>query len=139
MTYFGERKLANFKPSVSKRLAAKRKDTREDREGNSNAHLEAIRKLPCCITLKMPAGEAHHLKAGTGERGAGMRSSDKWAVPICRAAHDEVERVGSRNEPAWFKDRGIAEPVELASALWGASPDVERMTKIVIAHRKAVK
>lgn len=129
--------LANFKPPKSKRIKAKQRDTREDRDGNSNAHLAAIRKCPCCITLKVPAGEAHHLKAGTGERGAGMRSSDKWAVPLCRSAHEEVERIGSRNETKWFADHGIASPIDLAAALWAASPDVATMTKIILAHRRA--
>lgn len=130
--------VANFKPAKSARIKAKQRDTREDREGNSNAHLEAIRKCPCIVTLRVPAGEAHHLKQGTGERGAGMRSSDRWAVPLCRSAHEEIERIGSRNETAWLQARGVPSPIDLAHALWKASPDVAAMMKIILAHRVSV-
>lgn len=126
----------NFKPAKSARIKEASRDTREDRDGNCNAHLEAIRKCPCVVTLRIPAGEAHHLKQGTGERGVGMRSSDRWAVPLSRAPHGEIERIGSRNETAWLQARGIASPIDLAHALWKASPDVPAMTKIILAHRQ---
>lgn len=127
----------NFKPSVTERLKAKRAhNPRAEREGNCEEHLAALRKCPCVATLKVPAGEVHHLKFGTGDRGTGMRSSDKWGVPLSRIAHEEVERAGSRNEPAIFKGWRIDAPLDLAKALWDASPDVALMTKIILAHKK---
>lgn len=134
-----ERVLGNFKPPKSVRVKAKAKrskDKRIERPGNSEAHLAAIRKCPCIVTLRMPAGEAHHLKEGTGERGAGMRSSDRWAVPLSRGPHEEIERIGSRNETSWFKRHGIDDPIGLADALWHASPDVKVMTRIILANRR---
>ena len=132
-----------FKPSPTERAKAKSQRSsrkRAAREGNDEKHLAALRKCPCVITLKVPAGEVHHLKSGTGERGVGMRSSDRWGVPLSRVPHDEVERIGSRNETAWFQRHGIDAPLDLASALYSASPDVARMTKIIIeAHRKCSK
>lgn len=131
--------LANFKPSRTKRLEDKRQKPakkRAARPGNSLEHLDAIRKLPCVVTLKEPAGEAHHLKFGTNERGAGMRSTDKFALPLCRAAHESVERVGARNEPGWFRSHGIEAPLDLALALWKASPNITAMRKIIIANHK---
>lgn len=139
MTYLGPKQLANFKPAKSERLAAKRQapdKKRAQRPGNSEEHLAALRQCPCAITLKMPAGEVHHLKSGTNERGAGMRSSDRWGLPLSRAPHDEVERVGSRNETRWFQEHGIDSPIDLAHALWQASPDVERMTKIILKWKR---
>lgn len=133
-----ERVLANFKPSTTERLRAKSREKRakrSERPGNSEEHLAALRKCPCAATLTMPAGEVHHLKFGTGERGTGMRSSDRWGVPLSRAPHDEIERVGSRNEHAKFAEWGISDPLGLAAALWSASPDVKRMTAIIFAAR----
>lgn len=132
--YLGDKKLGNFRPSTTERIKAKRIDTREDREGNDNAHLAALRKCPCIVTLRVPAGEVHHLKAGTGERGMGMRSSDRWGVPMSRVPHEELERQGSRKETRWLAEHGIDAPLDLAAALWKASPDVAAMTKIVLAH-----
>jgi len=126
------RVLANFRPSIRERKT--RVAPSSKRAHMSDAHLALIRLLPCCVTGRAPAGEAHHLKAGTGERGVGRRSSDRWAVPLCHAEHMDLESKGSRNEPAWFRDRGVADPLGLASALWAATGDIEKMRRIVVAH-----
>jgi hypothetical protein len=140
MSYLGPRVLANFKPPKSARIKAKLakpKEKREGRDGNDADHLAAIRKCVCTVCGKVGGNDPHHLKQNTGERGAGMRSTDKWAVPLCRPHHDEIERIGSRNETRWFADHGVGSPIDLAAALWAASPDVAKMTAIVLAHRKA--
>lgn len=132
-----ERVLANFRLSVAER-AKKKPSAQERREGNSKRHRELVRLLPCCITEQEPAGEGHHLKSGPAakERGAGMKATDRWLVPLCHEAHiNGVERVGSRRELEWFQARGIADPYALAKALWDATGDLARMRAIVIAHR----
>jgi hypothetical protein len=47
----------------------------------------------------------------------------------------ELERESSRNEQAWFQRHGIDAPIDLAAALWNASPNVAAMTKIILANR----
>lgn len=139
MTYLGEKILANFKPQKSARIArkvAKPRQKRAARPGNSDKHLAALRKCPCAATLRMPAGEVHHLKHGTGERGAGQRSSDRWGLPLSREPHEIVERAGSRREHATLASLGVPDPIGLADALWKASPNVPAMTKIILAHHK---
>ena len=139
MGYLGDKLLGNFKPPKSARIKAKiarPREKRAARPGNSEDHLAALRKCPCVVTLRMPAGVVHHLKAGTGERGTQQKSSDKWGLPLCAEAHtgaDGVESVASRREPEWFAERGIASPLDLAAALWAASPNIGRMTKIILA------
>lgn len=123
----------NFKSGIRERNAPKQSAS-DKRPGMSEAHLALVRRLPCCVSGVTPAGEAHHLKQGTGERGAGMRSTDRWAVPLSHERHMELERLGSRNEWAWFRANGIADPLELAAALWSNTGDLERMAKIVRAH-----
>lgn len=138
----------NFKTPVVDRLKEKIRDKHDDREGNDSSHLAALRKCPCVVTLRVPAGEVHHLKSlGAGkERGIGRRASDRWGVPLSRAPHEGVEAVGSRNELRWFSEHGITDPHELAAALWAVRPSngsakaikaaTEAMTKIIIARRK---
>ena len=61
------------------------------REGNSGAHLEAIRQLPCCVYSTPGPSDPHHLmRTDLGSRGIGMRAPDKWAIPLGRKAHDEL-------------------------------------------------
>lgn len=131
MAYLGKIVLGNFKQLPGKIRA--RKSPRERREGMSREHLELIRKLPCCITGRVPGGEVHHLKSETKERGMGLRSTDKWGIPMSHAAHMEVEAVGTRNEKAWFLARGI-DPHELARSLWASTGNLDRMRRVLMAH-----
>jgi len=130
----------NWKPTVTERAKAKRmapKVKREKRPGNSEAHLAAIRTLPCCIPGCQIVGcDPHHSKVGpaAAERSVGRRASDRWCVSLCRKHHDEVEAVGSRREAGWFLERGI-EVIELAAALWAVSPDKGAMARIILAHK----
>lgn len=111
-------------------LPKPKKRKKKKRAGMDPKHLEFIRRLPCCICGYEPV-EAHHLKFGTGERGMGMRSTDKWAVPLCHEHHiNGVERFGSKMEASWFKAKGV-NPLNLAKDLWGATGDIEAMWKII--------
>jgi len=127
----------NFKKSRTEGAVKPHKNSEryKDRPGMSPQHLDLIRKMPCCVTLAMPGGEAHHLKQGTGERGMQQRSTDKWAVPMAHNPHMEVENAGTRNESAWFAAHGIADVNLLARDLWAATGDLPKMIKILMAHR----
>ena len=127
-----ERVYGNFKSK-----GPKRKKKKQVRPGMSEEHLKNIRLLPCINCANTPS-EVHHLKC-TGERGVGMRSTDKWGVPLCHECHiNGVEKVGSRKEVRWFQDRGI-DCLVFASALWANGYDLKAMEKVWIAHwdRKA--
>lgn len=133
--------LANFKPSQSEKVRSKRakKSAAELRPGMSSSHLDCIRQLPCCACMVIKRSEkrneAHHLKFGTGERGMGMRSTDKNAVPLCRIHHNQVENAGAKNEVAVFQSWGIGDALQLASDLWRSTGDVRKMTLIIYAHK----
>jgi hypothetical protein len=151
MAYLGEKVFGNFKPKRTERLKEKNRDKHDDRDGNDSNHLAALRKCPCIVTLRVPAGEVHHLKSlGAGkERGVGRRASDRWGVPLSRSPHNAVEAVGSRNELRWFAENGVEDPHDLAAALWAVRPSngsakaikaaTEAMTKIIIAHHASKK
>lgn len=105
------------------------------RPGMSPEHLEAIRRMPSCLSGRKPC-DPHHLKCGPAglERGVGLRATDRWAIPITRDEHNAIERLGSRQEFAWFLARGI-NCLELATALWNARGDDEAMLRVLQAHR----
>lgn len=135
--------LGNFRPSRLEREKEKRNhDPREDRDGNDEKHLVAIRKCPCAIPGCNKVGvDPHHLKCIPGTRGAALRAPDRYAIPLCRLPHhEEAEKKGPRGELAWFLSLGL-DPVALADALWAAPRgDAAAYTRIVIgtkAHAKA--
>ena len=135
-----DHQYGNWKPKRIERIKASKSpaDKRKKLPGNSEEHLKLLRTLPCCIPgCPKTAGECHHLKA-TGARGMGMKSPDKFALPLCTEHHTGgVERAGSKNELKWFSDRGI-EALELAAALWAVSPNPQAMYRVLMAHKNSL-
>lgn len=114
--------------------------------GMSEKHCGLIRRLPCAGCGRIPAGTIHHLKSGEAgdHRGVGMRAPDRFGVPLCWGppswCHPGLEAIGSTHELAWFAERGIADPLQLAADLWRAflagGYRLQSMTTIVISHRE---
>ena len=133
------RLLGNFKApkDVRDKEKAAKPSAAERRDGMSDAHLAAIRKCFCvaCLPTIVIAGEAHHLKQGTGERGMGIRSTDKFAIPLCRHHHEQVERAGAKNEQGLFRSWGIEHPRQLALDLYRSTGNVKAMNAIVLEHK----
>ena len=111
----------------------KKESAASRRPGMDPEHVKMIGKLSSCISGLKPC-DAHHLKF-KNERGVGLRATDRWCVPLTRAEHIEIERLGSRREIEWFQVRGISDPFELANALWFNRGDLETMELIVRTHR----
>jgi len=132
-----EHVFGNFKKSRTEgpQKPHKNSEKYKDRPGMSDDHCALIRKMPCAICLRVPAGEIHHLKSVPGSRGAGIRAEDKWGVPLCRTDHEIIERSGTRNEIARFKEARIDNVHLLASDLWGVTGDLPKMIKVLMAHR----
>jgi hypothetical protein len=129
------RVLDNQRPSLKER-SKKHVSSQERREGNSQAHLALVRQLPSCVSGVAGPCDPHHLRSAAAllERGVGMRATDRWTVPLLRHEHDELHRISSRLEEAWFRERGVDDVIELAAALWANTGDLERMWKVQQAH-----
>lgn len=119
--------LAFPKPS------GKKKSKRKSRDGMSKQHLSDLHELPCIITGQYGVN-VHHLKQ-TGDRGGAMKSADKWGIPLRHDLHMQLENAGSKNEIAWFQERGVANVVKLAEMLWEARGDIEAMKRIILMHK----
>ena len=114
-----------------KRRAKSRKKARDKRPGMSEKHLANIRKLCCSLCMESAPSQVHHLKRDTGERGMQLRATDKWGIPLCLTCHDYVERLGTRNEPTWFK--------QLAESLWGNRHSLAAMQLVFISNKEVWK
>ena len=82
----------------------------------SKAHLAFVASQPCLVCQRSPC-DAHHLKFAQ-PRSLGLKVSDEFTVPLCRAHHHELHRHG--NEMAWWANLQIA-PLEMARELWAAT------------------
>ena len=125
-------------PNFRIRKPKERKPSAEEkREREAPGYLDKIRMLPCCIPgcQEPPPSHAHHLKC-TGERGIGRKSPNRWAVPLCYECHiNGVERVGSRQEAAWFRERGVL-CLDLAAGLYANSHSLDAMMNVLKTHRE---
>jgi hypothetical protein len=76
-------------------------------------HLRFVIQQPCLLCGRKPS-DAHHIRF-MQPRALGRKSSDEFAVPLCRSHHRAVHRSG--DEQAWWKQTGI-DPVKVARSLW---------------------
>ena len=121
--FFRERKPKVKKPTGEQK-----------REKEAPGYLAKIRKLPCCICNEPAPSHAHHLKSAE-QRGMGQKVANRWTLPLCHECHlHGVEKVGSRQEPAWFRERGIL-CMDLAAALHANAHSLEAMIAVMASHK----
>jgi hypothetical protein len=85
----------------------------ESKRLRDKQHLRFVAKQPCLVCGRQPC-DAHHLRFAQS-RGLGLKVSDEFTVPLCRAHHRELHRAGK--EVDWWMRTGI-EPVDFARRLW---------------------
>jgi hypothetical protein len=85
----------------------------EPRRLRDKAHLKFVASQPCLICGRSPA-DAHHLRF-TQPRAMGLKVSDEFTVPLCRAHHRDVHSFG--DEVAWWERRAI-DPLATSRVLW---------------------
>jgi ERF superfamily len=83
------------------------------RRYRNKEHLRYVARQACLICGRRPS-DPHHLRYAQ-PRALGRKASDEFTVPLCRAHHREVHRVG--NEQAWWQSAGI-DPLDVARKLW---------------------
>jgi hypothetical protein len=83
------------------------------RRYRSREHLRYVMQQPCLICGRKPS-DPHHLRY-MQPRGLGRKTSDEFAVPLCRGHHREAHRA--HDERAWWKQAGI-DPSKVARRLW---------------------
>jgi hypothetical protein len=76
-------------------------------------HLRFVAQQTCVLCGRRPS-EAHHIRFAQ-PRALGRKSSDEFAVPLCRGHHRAVHRVG--DEKAWWQQAGL-DPLMIARKLW---------------------
>lgn len=77
------------------------------------AHLRFVARQPCLVCGRQPS-DAHHLRFAQS-RGLGLKVSDEFTVPLCRAHHRELHQSGK--EVDWWAKMAI-EPIDIALKLW---------------------
>ena len=85
----------------------------EPKRHRNKEHLRFVATHACLVCGRKPS-DPHHLRF-TQPRALGRKVSDEFAVPLCRAHHRAVHRVG--DERAWWNASGI-DPVKVARRLW---------------------
>lgn len=133
-------RLANVAPVGSLLKQPGRRETKtkpvKPKHGRvrDNAHLDAIRQLPCINPLcrRDPAGVAAHVRfacADTGKSATGMqvKPDDCFTVPLCAACHTDGPGAQHQGNEREFWERIKIDPLKASAALYDASPNVEAM------------
>jgi ERF superfamily len=91
------------------------------RRYRNKEHLRYVTLQPCLLCARKPS-DAHHLRF-VQPRALGRKTSDEFAVPLCRIHHRAAHRAG--DERAWWKAAGI-DPLKIARTLWRDTRGQER-------------
>src|SRR6516162_10169730 len=83
------------------------------RRYRNKEHLRYVALQPCLLCGRKPS-DPHHLRF-VQPRALGRKTSDEFAVPLCRVHHREVHRA--KDEKAWWQQARI-EPLKIARKLW---------------------
>jgi hypothetical protein len=101
------------------------------RRYRNREHLRYVAQQACLICGRKQS-DPHHLRY-LQPRALGRKASDEFAVPLCRAHHRAVHRVG--DEQAWWTAAGI-DPVKVARQLWRQTrlddPQVHRQAGLAL-------
>jgi hypothetical protein len=95
---------------------------KEQRRRNKQ-HLRFVAKQPCLVCGRQPC-DPHHLRFAQ-PRGLGLKVSDEFTVPLCRAHHRELHRT--TKEVEWWSRTGV-EPLQSARTLWCISHPTGRQS-----------
>jgi len=83
------------------------------RRYRNKGHLRYVTLQPCLLCGRKPS-DAHHLRF-VQPRALGRKTSDEFAVALCRIHHRAAHRAG--DERAWWRAAGI-DPLKIARQLW---------------------
>jgi len=97
------------KPMARKPLAKRRKKAQsakqKDCRWRSEQYLAFVRSLPCSV-CGISGCDAHHvIGLGWGLSGMGLTAPDSFALPLCRAHHQEVHLfpLMQYSQPQWLR------------------------------------
>lgn len=143
MTYFRPVVIGNFRKTPTELRKSKKPSRQLRREGNDPKHLAFVRKLYCALCGSRVNIQAHHLKQDTGgERGIGMKATDRWVIPLCSApgrrldrCHRMIEDVASVHEVATCARHGLPAPGRLALDLWANTGNLKHGARAILHHR----
>jgi hypothetical protein len=96
------------------------------RRYRSKEHLRYVIAQPCLFCTRKPS-DAHHLRF-MQPRALGRKTSDEFAVPLCRTHHRAAHRAA--DEQAWWKAIGI-DPVKVARKLWRDSRATKGQQRVI--------
>lgn len=98
-------------------------------------HLAFVRKLPCCVCLRMDTVQACHIRKGLPNHlkgGMGMKPPDCVVIPMC---HEHHSLNHAKGDLTFWGD--MNKPIELANALWLMTGDREKAIHRIIGFRRA--
>ena len=128
--------LANFKDPDRFTKHAGRAPWRARRLSRGQ-HLFLVGRLWSTLGHERTDIDCHHLQGGPARKhhGLGMKSPDRFVVPLAHWRHMELHSLGSRHELEYFMDNGGINPYHLADALYINSGELARMGRVLVAHQ----
>lgn len=113
---------------------AKGKKRHKIRPGDDRDHVKNVKLLPSIISGKPAPNDPHHLKriGADNKRGMSVTNEDRWALPLTRAEHDDVEHPPGGDDVAYLMDRWGIDAKAICEALWRNRGNLPAMHRIIV-------
>jgi hypothetical protein len=105
------------------------------RAGDSPKHIAWLVTLPCLLCGRYGC-DPHHLKTAVDgqPKGMGRTALDRWALPVCRKAHDYLEAGDDEQRLIVLRIDGRA----IAQQLWSHTGETEAAERILFRARQTI-
>lgn len=132
--------LRNFAP-IGSLLKGDKTPRKQARRVVDNSHREFVAKLPCIVSGVEGRTQVAHLRFASSAHvkpitGGSTKPSDCWVLPLSIEMHAEQHATG--DEIAWWKSKGINDPLKLCLLIYAFSGDETEARKIIVAARTAI-
>lgn len=122
----GTKQLKRSALARKTRLRQKRAKPRRSSRVRDPAHLEFVRRLPCCLCNRGPRSEPHH---DTEKRGMGQKADDTRTIPMCHRHHMDAQSYAGPFK-GWDKYRMRAWFEEQLARVMAAKEEYVRLNEL---------
>lgn len=125
--------LPNHAP-IGSLLKGDKKPRKQARSVKDSSHRKFVSGLPCIVSGVEGRTQVAHVRFASAEygkpiTGGSTKADDCWTLPLSVEMHDEQHRAG--DELAWWRSKGIDDPLRLCLRLYSVSGDEVAARKIV--------
>jgi hypothetical protein len=125
--------IPNYAP-IGSLLKGDKKPRKQARAVKDDSHRKFVSGLPCIVSGVEGKTQVAHVRFASAEygkpiTGTSTKADDCFVLPLSVEMHDEQHRAG--DELAWWRSKGVSDPLRLCLRLYSVSGDEIAARKLI--------